>query len=97
MITQVNYLTEGLRLALRGQIEKQSSSLARSALYTKSSTISRLPAYLTVQFVRFYWKQSSQSKAKILRNVKFPLELDVYDMCSPTLQAYLDVVCRLSR
>ncbi|KAK2358158.1 Oxoglutarate/iron-dependent oxygenase [Trifolium repens] len=38
--------------------------------------------YLTVQFVRFFWKRESNQKAKILRKVDYPLQLDVYDLCS---------------
>lgn len=53
------------------------------------SKISRLPAYLTVQFVRFYYKEKESINAKILKDVKFPLDLDVYELCSPELQERL--------
>jgi ubiquitin carboxyl-terminal hydrolase 14 len=49
------------------EIEKLSPTLNRQAMYTKKSRISRLPSYLTINFVRFYWKASEQIKAKILR------------------------------
>ncbi|GAA6094486.1 ubiquitin carboxyl-terminal hydrolase 14 [Tachysurus ichikawai] len=55
-------------------------------LYTKSSKISRLPLYLTVQMVHFYYKERESVNAKVLKDVKFPLMLDVYDMCTPELQ-----------
>ncbi|KNC54064.1 ubiquitin carboxyl-terminal hydrolase [Thecamonas trahens ATCC 50062] len=86
-----NYLVEGLKAGMSEEIEKSSSSLGRSALYLKSAAISKLPAYLTVSMVRFFWKANDQVKAKILRSVKFPMELDVFDMCSPDLQAKLRV------
>ena len=35
-------------------MEKYSTSLSRNADYSKTSRISRLPAYLAVQFVRFF-------------------------------------------
>jgi len=38
------------------EIEKQSTTLGRNAIYEKHSLISRLPAYLSVQIVRFYYK-----------------------------------------
>lgn len=71
------------------QITKLSQTLGRDAIYTKTSKISRLPAYLTVQFVRFYYKEKESINAKILKDVKFPLELDVYELCSPELQERL--------
>ncbi|OWR52227.1 putative ubiquitin specific peptidase 14, partial [Danaus plexippus plexippus] len=71
------------------QITKMSETLGRDAVYTKTSKISRLPAYLTVQFVRFYYKEKESINAKILKDVKFPLELDVYELCSPELQERL--------
>ena len=39
---------------LEGEIEKNSPVLGRDALYKKTTRYSRLPAYLTVQFVRFF-------------------------------------------
>lgn len=50
------------------------------------SKISRLPAYLTIQFVRFYYKEKEAINAKILKDVKFPLEFDAFELCSSELQ-----------
>ncbi|KAK2860004.1 hypothetical protein Q7C36_004170 [Tachysurus vachellii] len=83
---EVKYLATGIRLRLQEEITKFSPSLQRDALYTKSSKISRLPAYLTVQMVRFYYKERESVNAKVLKDVKFPLMLDVYEMCTPELQ-----------
>ncbi|KAJ3341852.1 Ubiquitin carboxyl-terminal hydrolase 14 [Gonapodya sp. JEL0774] len=58
-------------------IEKNSPTLERNAKYTKKSAISRLPSYLSVQFVRFQWKAQERVRAKILKRVKFPFELDM--------------------
>ncbi|CAB3257202.1 unnamed protein product [Arctia plantaginis] len=85
----VKYLQSGLRSKMSEQITKMSPTLGRDAIYTKTSKISRLPAYLTVQFVRFYYKEKESINAKILKDVKFPLELDVYELCSPELQERL--------
>ncbi|KAI9227581.1 MAG: hypothetical protein DHS80DRAFT_31640 [Piptocephalis tieghemiana] len=82
----VNYLENGLGEGLKGTLEKNSPSLGRSAIYTREGKISRLPAYLTVHFVRFFWKQQERIKSKILRNVKYPLDLDLYSFCTPELQ-----------
>ena len=86
---EVNFLLQGLESSLSEEIEKNSSSLGRSALYLKQSAISRLPGYLTVSMGRFFWKANEGIKAKILRSVKFSMELDVMDLCSSELQAHL--------
>ncbi|XP_043707027.1 ubiquitin carboxyl-terminal hydrolase 6-like isoform X3 [Telopea speciosissima] len=87
---EVNHLHEGLKHGLKSELEKVSPSLGRSAIYLKESRISDLPRYLTVQFVRFFWKRESNQKAKILRKVDYPLELDVYDLCSEELRKNLE-------
>eukprot|EP00069_Balaena_mysticetus_P002188 bmy_03995T0 len=74
------------RLRLQEEITKQSPTLQRNALYIKSSKISRLPAYLTIQMVRFFYKEKESVNAKVLKDVKFPLMLDVYELCTPELQ-----------
>lgn len=83
---EVKYLATGLRLRLQEEITKFSPSLQRNALYMKSSKISRLPAYLTVQMVRFFYKEKESVNAKVLKDVKFPLMLDVYELCTAELQ-----------
>uniref|UniRef100_A0A3P9NJV8 Ubiquitin carboxyl-terminal hydrolase n=1 Tax=Poecilia reticulata TaxID=8081 RepID=A0A3P9NJV8_POERE len=50
------------------------------------SKLSRLPAYLTVQMVRFFYKEKESVNAKVLKDVKFPLMLDVYELLTPELQ-----------
>ncbi|VFQ66962.1 unnamed protein product [Cuscuta campestris] len=87
----VNHLHEGLKHGLKSELEKASPSLGRSAVYLKDSRINGLPRYLTIQFVRFFWKRESNQKAKILRKVDYPLELDVFDLCSDDLKKKLEV------
>ncbi|XP_076367953.1 ubiquitin specific protease 14 isoform X2 [Tachypleus tridentatus] len=85
----VKYLHSGLKSRLQETITKYSPTLNRDAQYQKKSVISRLPAYLTIQFVRFYYKEKGSINAKILKDVKFPLRLDVFDLCSKELQQKL--------
>uniref|UniRef100_A0A0D9V1W9 Ubiquitin carboxyl-terminal hydrolase n=1 Tax=Leersia perrieri TaxID=77586 RepID=A0A0D9V1W9_9ORYZ len=85
----VNHLHEGLKHGLKSELEKASPSLGRTALYTRE--------YLTVQFVRFFWKRESNQKAKILRKVDYPLELDVYDFCSDELKQKLQAPRQMLR
>lgn len=86
---------------------------------TLQSKLSRLPGYLTVQMVRFFYKEKESVNAKVLKvglqyptspwsklsltlnlelnvffflfpfvakDVKFPLMLDVYELCTAELQ-----------
>merc|ERR1719348_2276035 len=39
--------------------------------------------------VRFYYKEKEAVNAKILKDVKFPMMLDMFDLCSPDLQERL--------
>ena len=48
--------------------------------------ISRLPGYITIQMVRFHFKQKEAVNAKVLKDIKFPVMLDMFDMCSKELQ-----------
>jgi ubiquitin carboxyl-terminal hydrolase 14 len=86
---ETNHLQDGILAGLEEQIEKQSPTLDRNALYTKRSRISRLPMYLTVHFVRFFWKRETQKKAKIMRKVTFPAELDIVEFCTEELRKQL--------
>ncbi|EFJ09332.1 hypothetical protein SELMODRAFT_184724 [Selaginella moellendorffii] len=93
----VNHLNEGLKQGLKSELEKTSPSLGRSAVHSKESVITRLPQYLTVQFVRFFWKRETKQKAKILRKVDYPLVLDVMGFCSEELKNELKAPRELLR
>ena len=84
-----NHLRDGMLAALEEKVEKRSAVLDHDTMYTKTSRISRLPKYLTVHFVRFFWKREAQKKAKIMRKVTFPAELDVVEFCTDALKKQL--------
>ncbi len=86
---QTAHLRDGLVNGLSEKIEKRSEVLGRDVTYTKTSKISRLPKYLTVHFVRFFWKRDVQKKAKIMRKVTFPHELDAVEFCTDELRKAL--------
>ncbi|KAL2871534.1 ubiquitin-specific protease UBP6 [Aspergillus lucknowensis] len=86
---ETNHLHDGIMAGLEEKIEKRSPTLDRDAVYTKRSRIARLPKYLTVHFVRFFWKRETQKKAKIMRKVTFPAELDVVEFCTDELRKQL--------
>lgn len=78
--SHVNFLHDGLKNGLKETIEKHNDNLNRNANYEITRKITRLPKYLTVHFVRFYWKRETGKKAKIMRKVQFPFQLDVMDL-----------------
>lgn len=86
---QTNHLRDGILAALEEKIDKRSSTLDRDTIYTKRFRIARLPKYLTVHFVRFYWKREIRKKAKILRKVSFQQELDAVEFCTDELKQAL--------
>ncbi|OAD70896.1 hypothetical protein PHYBLDRAFT_187881 [Phycomyces blakesleeanus NRRL 1555(-)] len=81
-----NYMVNGILESLKEEIEKTSPTLNRTAKYERVSRVSRLPQYLPIQFIRFFWKPSERVRAKILRKVKYPLEFDASELCTPELQ-----------
>lgn len=87
--SDVNHLGEGLALGFRGDREKTSETLGRSANFRGVAQIQALPPYLTVQMVRFFYKADVQQKAKILRKVTFPMLLDLFDFCTDDLKMEL--------
>lgn len=86
---ETNHLRDGLANGLIERFEKNSPLLGRDAPYIKKSTITRLPKYLTVHFMRFDWRRTTNKKAKIMRKVTFPQELDALEFCSEALQKQL--------
>ncbi|CCI41795.1 unnamed protein product [Albugo candida] len=94
---KTNLVAEGIRIGLAGVIEKHSDVLGRNAQWKKEIRVNRLPKYLCVQFMRFFWKLTPDSqdhtgvKCKMLRPITFPQVLDAYEFCSDELQATLRV------
>lgn len=86
---EVKYMHSGLKSKLEDHLTKMSPSLGRDADYTKTSLISRLPAYLTINFVRFQYKGKEGINAKVLKDIKYPIDFDAYELCTPELQAKL--------
>lgn len=78
----VNHLRDGILAGLTEEIEKRSEILDRNAIYTRTSRLQRLPKYLTVHFVRFFWRKDIGKKTKIMKKVTFPDELDVVEFCT---------------
>lgn len=85
----VKYLASGLKNRLQESMTKRSAILDRDAEYMKTLKVSRLPGYLTVTMVRFQFKQKDAINAKILKDVKFPMMLDTFDLCTSELQEKL--------
>ena len=90
-------LVEGLKKSLKENIEMFSDSLQRNSFFEKSQYINRLPNYLNVQFMRFFWKSANTAtgakagKAKILKSVLFSKIIDLYDMCTDETKEILNL------
>jgi len=84
------HISDGIKKGFTENVEKRSDKLDRNAIWTKTKLISKLPKYIPVQFVRFFWKQKTQKNAKILRRVVFPEKLDVYDFCNDKLKKSIE-------
>ncbi|GAA5878193.1 hypothetical protein JCM16303_002879 [Sporobolomyces ruberrimus] len=81
-----NYMMQGLTEGMSQEIEKRSETLGRDAIYKEETKIDRLPSYLTVNMVRFYWRRELSKKTKIMRKVKFPFDLDTFELLSDDLK-----------
>ncbi|KAL0837658.1 hypothetical protein Bca101_089548 [Brassica carinata] len=89
---------------LKDKLEKRSKALGRNADFHIESLIDSLPRwspfflfvtligtmYLTVRFMRFIWEKETSQNAKILKKVDYPLELDIYELCSEELRKKLE-------
>lgn len=85
-ITQeVKYMFSGIQLRFKDTIKKFSRGLNCNATFLKTMAITRLPKYLSIVFVRFYYKGRERINAKILKDIKFPMKLDLVDLCDPDL------------
>ncbi|KDO35757.1 hypothetical protein SPRG_18899 [Saprolegnia parasitica CBS 223.65] len=87
-----NHISEGITIGLEGTIEKNSDILGRNATWKKTMKINRLPKYICVQFMRFYWKLTPESrdhtgvKCKMLRPISFPQVLDMFRFARTNLR-----------
>jgi len=90
-------LVEGLKKSLKENIDLFSDKLQRNTMFEKSQLINRLPNYLSVQFMRFFWKQANTAtgakagKSKILKSIIFSKIIDLYDMCTEETKELLNL------
>ena len=77
-LPNTDHLRDGLLLSLESTVEKFSEQLGKNSTWTKKLKISSLPNSICIQFMRFFWKPTPDSrdhtgvKCKILRAVSFP-------------------------
>jgi ubiquitin carboxyl-terminal hydrolase 14 len=77
----INHMHEGIHLGLVEDREKHSESLGRTAAWRGEARLADLPAYLTVQVMRFYYKVQQQQRAKIRRKVRSARQLRMPGQC----------------
>lgn len=85
----VKYLITGIKNKMIEEIEKNSPTLNRNATYERTSTVTRLPKYVAINLIRFFYKTDKQCSAKVLKDVKFPEALDLFDICDESLREKL--------
>lgn len=56
----MKYVQLGIKGKLTEEIEKLSGVLGRNARYEKKALIDRLPGYLCIQMVRFFYKEKDK-------------------------------------
>ncbi|RLV91234.1 Autophagy-related protein 18 [Spathaspora sp. JA1] len=83
---KTNFLRDGILAGLKETIEKYNETLQANTDYEITKTIDRLPKYLTVHFMRFFWRRDINKKSKILRRVQFPFELDLAEMLDESIK-----------
>jgi len=59
------------------------------------SQIKRPPSYLTLQMVRFFYKEMENVKPKIWKAIKFPIQQDVFDLCADELKLKLALMRKI--
>ena len=84
--SKTNVIHDAIKTSLNYQVDKFSPTLHRDAVHNVTAEIARLPPYLAVQFVRFYWRKDTKKKAKICRNVYFPTVLDMLPYCTEAMR-----------
>ena len=72
----------GIKESLTSHVKKHSESLNKDIEFQTTTQFATLPKYLNLNLVRFFWKQQANIKSKILKSVKFPFTLDLYDHCT---------------
>jgi ubiquitin carboxyl-terminal hydrolase 14 len=86
---------EGIKLSLESKIEKLSPLDNLNHTYESVSKFNKLPSYLTVQMIRFFWKAADDLPnakpvaVKICKSIDFGTKLDLFDYCTPDLKAQL--------
>lgn len=94
---QTSELIQGLKQSQTENVELYSDLLGRNTIFQKTQVINRMPPYLTVQFMRFFWKKGNvetgakEGKAKILKSVLFSKIIDIYDLCSDSTKELINL------
>ncbi|KAI5966501.1 UBP6 [Candida pseudojiufengensis] len=83
---KTNFLRDGIISGLTETITKHNDALNTDTEYQITKKITRLPKYLTIHFIRFFWRRDINKKSKILRKVQFPFELDLSDMLDDSIK-----------
>ncbi|KAL7423143.1 deubiquitinating enzyme [Cryptotrichosporon argae] len=86
--------TDFLLSDILNTLDNRSRRLVRAWAELQCSRVSRVCLVISwfTWSVRFYWRRDIQKKAKIMRNVKFPLQLDASDIVTDDLRTQLQAI-----
>ncbi|KAM7536568.1 hypothetical protein Aperf_G00000088010 [Anoplocephala perfoliata] len=86
----IKFLHTGLKNSLECKLQKKSPTSGEEMTYVKVSLYSRLPAYLCIQIMRFFYKEKTKSNTKIMKDIKFQMAIDLYEDCTIELKAKME-------
>ncbi|KAL7669638.1 hypothetical protein ACOME3_010285 [Neoechinorhynchus agilis] len=84
----IKYMMDGIKSKLDEHVQMSVDSIdgnGGTRRFHRTVRITRLPQYLIIVFMRFFYKESLGKNSKILKEVKFPHKLDVSTLCEPQL------------
>jgi len=93
---KIGTMLEGIKLSLEGEVEKNSKLDNNNHVFSKVQRFNKLPKYLLVQMVRFFWKEAGNEfndkavATKICKSIDYSTTLDVFDFCTPELKKELE-------
>lgn len=62
---KTNYMVEGVKEGMTEIVTKWAENLGRDSDFIQKSVVTKLPKYMIVQFVRFFWRNDTQKKGTV--------------------------------
>src|SRR6218665_46479 len=72
--------------SLKSTFTKRSTIAGHDVEFQVDSQFDRLPTFLTVNYLRFSYKDQAQKNCKVFRKLTFPFQLDIFEYCTEELK-----------